>query len=383
MHKNVLIISRNFPPLLGGMEKLIWNVYDQLKTSYQLNIIGPIGCRKHIVAPHEASECPVSPLFLFLQTALLKGLLIASKKKYSIIFAGSGITAPLAVIIGKLHKIPVITYVHGLDLIAKNTVYQSVFVPAIKRSNVILANSNNTAFLAESKGVPSEKIEILYPGVETTRTNVIENKLFSKLGLSDKKVLLSVGRLVSRKGIVEFLKFSFPKIIKECPDVVLLIIGSEPKSSLKKDKGVLQNIIKSIDDNKLHGHVVLIDRVDENELHEAYLFSKIHVFPVRDVLNDIEGFGMVAIESAAHGLPTIAFAVGGVVDAVKHLFSGLLVESGDYNRLAEDIIEYLKGNNFGITSENCKCFARQFSWEIFGKKLLNICGKIDIIRNDP
>ena len=52
-------------------------------------------------------------------------------------------------------------------------------------------------------------------------------------------------------------------------------------------------------------------RVDDQRLSDAYFAADVMVFPVLDLPGDVEGFGMVAVEAAAHGLPTVAFAVGG------------------------------------------------------------------------
>lgn len=77
---------------------------------------------------------------------------------------------------------------------------------------------------------------------------------------------------------------------------------------------------------------------------------------------------MVAIEAAAHGLPTVAFATGGVVDAVASGRSGLLVAPGDYPALAEAISQVLAGPR-DPWCDGAVDFARGFAWPIFGDRL--------------
>ena len=91
------------------------------------------------------------------------------------------------------------------------------------------------------------------------------------------------------------------------------------------------------------------------------------MFPVREIPGDPEGFGMVAVEAAAHGLPTIAFATGGVTDAVAEGQSGRLVAPGDYAGFADAVLGAL------IEREPLRMrsvdFARQFAWPKFGSQI--------------
>jgi phosphatidylinositol alpha-1,6-mannosyltransferase len=88
---------------------------------------------------------------------------------------------------------------------------------------------------------------------------------------------------------------------------------------------------------------------------------------VRDIAGDPEGFGMVAVEAAAHGLPTIAFATGGVVDAVGEGQSGHLIRPGDYNAFADAVLEVL--TKYVPLRRHCAGFARQFAWSEFGAQM--------------
>ena len=77
---------------------------------------------------------------------------------------------------------------------------------------------------------------------------------------------------------------------------------------------------------------------------------------------------MVAIEAAAHGIPTVAFAAGGVKDAVAEGKSGYLVQPDNYPAMAESVIGVLARRR--EMTNTCREFASQFAWPLFGKRLL-------------
>jgi phosphatidylinositol alpha-1,6-mannosyltransferase len=116
-----------------------------------------------------------------------------------------------------------------------------------------------------------------------------------------------------------------------------------------------------------------LGKVDDATLGQAYRSSRVHVFPVLDLPGDMEGFGMVALEAAAHGLPTVAFAVGGIPDAVSPEVSGLLITPGDYAALATGIIALLAGERPDITAQSCRDFAAGFAWSRFGERARSLC----------
>jgi phosphatidylinositol alpha-1,6-mannosyltransferase len=358
------------------MERLNWNVYNELRAQFLCSVVGPWNCEASLGEEDKGFGCPVTPVSAFLITAFGRSIACAMNKEYSLCIAGSGVTAPIADAVRGLFNIPTITFIHGLDLVVNNRIYQQLFIPAIRRSDLVIANSHNTANLAITKGVSKYKIKVLFPGVKIPNLSSTNDNFRQQHKLEGKRILISVGRLVRRKGLVEFLKYSFPEILRECPDTVYIIVGSEPENSLKRDRGVLQELKTIIQERKLFDRVVLLGRVDEEILAQAYLAADLLVFPVRETPGDTEGFGMVAIEAAAYGLPTIGFAVGGLPDAVRHGYSGLLVKKEEYNELSAATIDYLGGNNDAITPHKCIEHAAEFSWENYGKKLRGICNRL-------
>ena len=80
---------------------------------------------------------------------------------------------------------------------------------------------------------------------------------------------------------------------------------------------------------------------------------------------------MVTIEAAAHSLPTVAFATGGIVDAVAEGQSGHLVTPGDYLSLAQAALQVLADDS-NAWPTRASAFAAQFAWRVMGEKLWDI-----------
>jgi phosphatidyl-myo-inositol dimannoside synthase len=89
-------------------------------------------------------------------------------------------------------------------------------------------------------------------------------------------------------------------------------------------------------------------------------------FQFNKAIHDIEGFGMVAVEAAAHGLPTVAFSVGGVPDAVSDGCCGKLIRPNDNISFAQAVIELIKEGASPKPTDECRKFAELFQWNEFG-----------------
>lgn len=368
----ILIITRNLPPLVGGMERLNWHMADELSQYAKVRVVGPKGSAASRPENVSIREAPLKPLPLFLFVAFCKALWIALRWKPDVILAGSGLTAPLAWLISKLCAARSAAYLHGFDITVPSKLYQRLWTPVFKKMDRVIVNSTPTKQLALAAGVPETNTSIVYPGVSLPETPQPADAIRSfkeKHGLEGKKILLSVGRLTTRKGLKEFVAHALPGIVRAVPDTMLVIIGEAPKNSLGAGIQTAESIREQAEKSCVADNICFLGVItDQALLATAYEAADVHVFPVRHIPGDPEGFGMVAIEAASHGLPTVAFATGGVIDAVKEGVSGYLVEKNDYDSLAESVTDTLKNPmNPCATLE----FVKNFSWHSFGNKVTN------------
>lgn len=366
----ILLITRNLPPMVGGMERLNWHMAEELAKDFEVMIIGPKSAETEAPERAQFIGIPAKSLWKFLLLAGWKSIAASRKFKPDIILAGSGLTAPITYIAAKLSKAKAITYIHGLDVTVPNILYRTIWIHFIKKMDMIIANSNPTAEIASRLNIKQQKIKIIHPGVSLPGVYPNHNQLASfrrEYDLGNRKLLLSVGRLVERKGIKEFVKYSLPQIVEHFPDILLIVIGTPPIHSLYAKPQTPESIMEAAEELGVKSNIKFLGAVTDSTLHLAYAASSVHVFPIKKSLTDPEGFGMVAIEAAAYGLPSVAFASGGIGDAVLAGSSGLLVPPDDYVELSKKIIVML--NNDGDMRQSSKNFAMKFSWDNFGKAL--------------
>jgi phosphatidylinositol alpha-1,6-mannosyltransferase len=366
--QSILVVTRNFPPLTGGMERLMQHCVETLAASFDVTLIGPRGCSEF--APNNVAviECPPSP-FGFLTMATFRGIRPARKHSFDLVLGGSGLVAPVTWFLAKIAKARSAVHVHGLDLVVENLIYQELFVPFIRRHNVIVANSLNTRDIAINKGCPEANLRVVNPGAVIPPQKSVDEVAHARddLGLADKKIVLFVGRMVRRKGLAEFLESAWPTIVASVPNAILLVAGDKPDDALLKDADGGKRLLKAIDDTS-ENTVTFLGTVGDEVLWNCYAAAETLVFPLIRVSGDVEGFGMVAIEAAASGTPTVAFPVGGVVDAVADGVNGVLVNEGNYQAFADAVVSICQGGPPG--AESCRAHAENFSWPAHGQKLL-------------
>ncbi len=124
--RRLLLITRNFPPLWGGMERLNWHIADELAREYAVTVVGPAGAAAHAPAGVSVIEAPLRPLWRFLLLATWRALRAARRSRPAVVLAGSGLTAPLAWLAARLSGARCGAYVHGLDLIVSHPVYRAL-----------------------------------------------------------------------------------------------------------------------------------------------------------------------------------------------------------------------------------------------------------------
>ena len=183
--------------------------------------------------------------------------------------------------------------------------------------------SRRSAELLRAAGAPAARITVVHNGVDAVRFRPQRaDALRSELAGSG-PLLLSVARLVRRKGIDTVLR-ALPKLLAAMPTLTYAIVGDGPdRARLAALSGALG----------VRAHVRFLAHV-AHDLVDYYNACDLFVLPAREEPGDIEGFGLVFLEASACQKPVIGARAGGVVDAIEDGVTGLLVPPDDGEALA-------------------------------------------------
>lgn len=345
----------------------------QLLEAGEVTVVAPRGAGRMAPQGVMAVEVSLRPLWRLLAELGWNGMHTARSWPADLVLASSGLIAPVARLSASRAACPYAVFIHGLDVVYPHPLYQGLFLPAIRAADKVIANSRYTAELALQRGVNPSRLEVIPPGVKCS-FQVAEKSFIQSFrhrhGLLG-RVLLSVGRLTRRKGLVEFVDQVFPQIIEENPDCVLAIVGDDPDDALGQQ--MARPAIEAA--AKKHGigtHIHFLGHLSDDELHLAWQSADLHVFPVKDIPGDVEGFGMVALEAAANGVWSVAFASGGVVDAIAEGESGSLVRPLDYGQFAAAVSNALSRDPQALR-QKAICHAKKFDWSVYGQRIRRVC----------
>jgi phosphatidylinositol alpha-1,6-mannosyltransferase len=195
---------------------------------------------------------------------------------------------------------------------------------------VVIANSENTRRMLEGVGVPRTRIAVIYPGVDAARFRDGDRAAMrDALGWRDEFILLSVGRLQSRKGHDLVIR-AMPELVRARPELRYLIVG---------DGGERQRLEALARDLGVADAVRFAGKAADEALPHYYAAADLFVHPNRiDDDGDVEGFGMVFLEAAAAGLPVIGGNSGGVPEAVEDRVTGTLVGGRDVDEFVAAVL---------------------------------------------
>jgi phosphatidylinositol alpha-1,6-mannosyltransferase len=376
----ILVVTWNYPPRRGGIENLIANLCKELKTRHSVQVITAYSPVVDLGADN-VFRAPLPGLVAFAIYALWRGtIFLARNREIVVVFGGSVLAAPLVWLLARLFSRRAIVQAHGLDVIYQNCFYQQLCVRWLKYCNQVIANSRHTAQLAQAKGVPRERLAVISPGVDLDHfTNLIDvDATKQRLGVKGNKVVLFVGRLAKRKGVKEFIENSLTQIVREIPEACFLIVGDSPSASLVHRDDTGAEIEAAIATARVEKYARLLGSLSDDDVITMYQICDVVVLPALNMEDDVEGFGIVALEAAAAGKPIVATRVGGIPDAVEDGKSGILVEPGDYTALSRAITSLLKDRELSLSKGHyARCRANEeFSWRHIAGRYENLFSNV-------
>ena len=247
----------------------------------------------------------------------------------------------IVILAKKLFGIPYIlyTYAEEIQQLDKRLIHKRLVRMNIKNANLVITVSEYTKNLLVHRGADEKKIYKLLPAISSEKIaiNNIERYHVIKEKYSQYRVLLTVGRLIERKGH-RFVINSLTSLIETIPNIKYIIIGDGP------DKLQIENEVKRL---KLDNYVEFKGKLSNEEVSIFYSICEVFIMPHIEIKHtlDTEGCPTVFLEAGAHGKPVIGGNAGGVKDAIINDKTGYIINGFDVNEIKEKVEYLLKNKN--------------------------------------
>ncbi len=369
--KKTLLITIDFPPKKGGVANYLSNLSDNLPNDKIIVLANNYLETQSFDSKQKYKIIRADLYYKNFWPRWLKTFYIAKKiiKKEGIEQVIISHIIPMGYI-AVLLNLPFHIIFHGYDiLLAKQSTWKKMWLRKIlNKSKHIIVNSNFTKELILQEDIKSEKITIVHPctdilnrDLKSTETELIRQEL----ELTDKKILISVGRIIPRKGFDKVIE-ALPKVTQKYPDLIYLIIGDG------EYKNHLDQLAQKL---KVRGNLIFLKDVSDSNLPCYYQLADIFIMPSRiENKTDVEGFGIVYLEANAFAKPVIAGDSGGIKDAVIDNQTGILVNPENVQGISNAILDLFdnpaKMNKLG--EQGKKRVETEFLWPIQISKLKNI-----------
>ena len=372
----ILCITNDFGPRAGGIETFVIGLIQRLpharvivytnaqdnSESYDRKWLDDFGVE---VIRDNAKILLPTPGVAYCVKAIVR------ERNISTVFFGAA--APLGLLSKGLRKAGV---QHIVALTHGHEVWWSKVWPFTSAMRSISRHVDHLTYLGEftrsaiAQSVNKEAAQSMVkiaPGIDTDHFSPVDaSQLREELELTNKKVIVSVGRLVHRKG-QDILIEAMPAIIKKVPQAHILMIGEGPYRSY------LENRVKALG---LHERVTFIGRIQYADLPRYICAGDLFVMPSRSRLAglEVEGLGIVYLEASACGLPVIAGNSGGAPDAVLEGETGLVVDGRQKTDVAAAVVELLldpdRSKAMGIRGR--QWIIQEWRWEIWSARFAQL-----------
>jgi len=358
-----LIVTRSFPPELGGMQSLMWGLSKELSKNFMIKVFADfIDGHKEFDEQASFSIERVGGIKLLrkYRKAQLINEFIKENKIEGII---SDHWKSLELIKSNKKKYCLI---HSKEINhPKGTSLNKRVLEVLNNVEKVIANSEYTKNLAIDCGVHKEKIVVINPGVDPAEE--LDKKSLEKVE-SLLKVksprLITVSRFDKRKNH-EKIVMALRNLKQIYPDIVYICVGyGDEEENIKK-------LVKELD---LESQVMFFKDIS-NELKNA-LVAKSNIFVMPSVIHkkSVEGFGIAYVEAAQYGIPSLGGKDGGAADAIQHEQTGLICDGNNLDDIYSSINSMLENKKYLEYGKNAKDNFSKFYWSNIieeYKKILN------------
>ncbi len=360
----LLLVSELYPPAIGGSAVLFGEIYSRLGDTPVTVLSEGIGMADYGIRNPRA-------LWQYLRLAMK---LRASARRVAMIHCGRALPEGVAAWLCRRAGGPrYACWAHGEDI---STALTSRELTLLMRmvyggAEVVFANSENTRRMLRELGIADNRLELVYPGVDTQRfrPDIDATEIRQRIAPRGDMVLLSVGRFQTRKGHDLVIQAVAHLAHQQHRSFRYVIVGDG------QERARLEALV---DQCGVRDYVTFIGEVPGELLPHYFAACDIFVLPNRVEQNDVEGFGIVYLEAAASGKPAIGGRSGGVPEAVADGVTGLLVGGTDVDELAATIARLMDSEPLrrSLGDAGRARAVREFGWESAAARVSTIHSRL-------
>jgi phosphatidylinositol alpha-1,6-mannosyltransferase len=373
VYKNILVITNDFGPRTGGIETFVIGLLERI-----------VDCNVIVFTSQQGDTSEYDQQWLKKfgvqvirdrSRILLPSVRVAKRAKeiaqsHNVEVLVFGAAAPLALMAPRLRKAgikKIIALTHGHEVWWARIFPFNLAMRRIGNSVDHLTYLGEFTRQAISRSLSQKSIDSMVkiaPGIDTSHFSPQADAIHrrTELGLEGKKIIVSVGRLVHRKGQDKLIE-AFPTIVREIPNAHLLIVGEGPYRT---------HLEKLVERLSLKENVTFVGRIFYDDLPSYLSASDVFVMPSRSRFFglEVEGLGIVYLEASACAIPVVAGISGGAPDAVQEGITGLCVDGTNAAQIAEAVIHICSDSKraakMGLAGRNW--VIEHWRWEIWSKE---------------
>ena len=348
-----LIITRNFPPEVGGMQNLMWGLTNSLS---KLNMV-------KVFADYHENHIEFDKKVSF-SIERIKGPKILRKYRKSFLIndfikQNTKINCLIADHWKSLENINTnkkkICLIHSKEINHKKGSWLNKRVlNVLNNIEYVVANSNFTKNLAINLGVLSEKIIVINPGIDPVYK--VPQDLMKKaedIFGAKKNRLITVSRFDKRKNHEKVI-MALRNLKEIYPDIIYLCIGYGDEE---------ENIKKLVEQLNLGNQVIFLKNISNDLKNALVASSNIFIMPSIIDKKSVEGFGIAFVEAAQFGVPSIGGKDGGASDAIVHKKTGLICDGNSLEDISASVDTLLKDRKYKEYGKLAKENSKNFYWD--------------------
>ena len=346
-----LIVTRAFPPELGGMQSLMWGLTKEMSKNFMIKVFADYQKNHKEFDDKESFSIERVGGIKFLRK-IRKAQLINEFLKESKV---QGIIADhwksLELIKSNKKKYCLI---HGKEINhPKESSLNTRLIKVLNDTEKVIANSEYTKNLAIDKGVDKNKVVVINPGINPAE-ELNEKSLEKVERLLKIKTprLITVSRFDKRKNHEKVI-MALRNLKQQYPDIIYICVGyGDEENNLKK-------LVQELD---LSSQVMFFKDISDDLKNSLLAKSDIFVMPSIIHKTSVEGFGIAYVEAAQYGVPSLGGKDGGATDAIDHNKTGLICDGNNLDDIYSSLNSMIENKKYLELGKNAKDYVSKFQW---------------------